>query len=73
MPLESADYDELASSPAAASGDMGSVTARSADDVIKLDDRARAVDAVVDQNVNGGPKSAWHCLRPARVQLPGAR
>lgn len=73
MPLTAEELEALARSPAAASGDTGSRTARSADDILKLTDRAAAVDAIDGTNDNGGPKSAWRCLRPARAQLPGAR
>lgn len=73
MPLTSEELEALATSPAEASGDTGSRKARSADDVEKLLALAAGVDAVDATNVNGGPRSAWHCLRPARVQLPGAR
>lgn len=73
MPLTAEELEALRDSPQAASGDTGSRTARSADDVLKLDDRAAAVDALDGQGVGGGPKSGWRFLRPARVDLPGAR
>jgi hypothetical protein len=73
VPLTAAELDELAAAPLEISGDTGSLTERSADDVLKLNAAAAAVEAVDATNVNGGPRSAWHCLRPARVQLPGAR
>lgn len=72
MPLTATELEALRDQPQAASTDAGSATARSADDVLKLDDRATANDAVDGANVNGGPKSAFHCLRPARANFPGA-
>lgn len=73
MPLTAAELEALAAQPQSVSGDAGSVTARSADDVLALNAAAAAADTVDGTNVNGGPKSAWHGLRPARAQLPGAR
>ncbi len=73
MPLTQQQLDDLAAAPLSASGDTGSYTERSAADLKELLDLAAVVPVVEATNVNGGPRSAWHCLRPARVQLPGAR
>jgi hypothetical protein len=72
MPLTAAELEALARTPAAASTDAGSATARSADDVLKLDAAAAGVDALTGPNGQGGAKSAFRCLRPARAGLPGA-
>ncbi len=72
MALTAAELEALARKKAAASGDAGSFTERSADDILKLLDRAAATGAAADANPNGGPKSALRMLRPARVQFPGA-
>lgn len=73
MALTAAELEALALTPAASTTDAGSATARSADDVEKLLTLAAGTETVDGTNVNGGPKSAWHGLRPARAQLPGAR
>jgi hypothetical protein len=73
VPATPEEIEALRDSPQEMSGDTGTVRERSADDFIKLDQYASAAEAVDATNVNGGPRSAWHCLRPARVQLPGAR
>ena len=66
MALTAEQLAALALKPQAVSGDAGSVTARSADDVLTLADRAAAEEALTGNNDNGGPKSAWRCLRIAR-------
>lgn len=71
--MTAAELEALAAKPQSASTGAGSATARSADDVLKLLDRADAVAATEDVNDNGGPKSPWHCLRMARASLPGVR
>jgi hypothetical protein len=73
LPLTAAELEALATKPASVSGDAGSTTARSAEDILALNAAAAAVDAVDGTADNGGPKSAWHALRPARASLPGAR
>lgn len=73
MPLTAAELEALATQPASIASDAGSTSARSADDILKLNAAAAAVGAVDGTADNGGPKSAWHALRPARASLPGAR
>lgn len=73
MPATPEEIAELRDAPLQISGDAGSLTERSASDFIKLDQYAAAAEAVDATNDNGGPRSAWHCLRPARAKLPGAR
>lgn len=63
--------EELAQKPKQASTDAGSATAHDLADVVKVADRKAA--ELDGPNENGGPKSAWHCLRLARASLPGAR
>lgn len=67
------ELEELASKPQSASVDGRAANARSADDVLKLLDRAAAEDALTGTNENGGPKSPWRCLRMARASMPGVR
>lgn len=71
MALTAAELEALRDSPQAASTDAGSVTARSADDLLKLDDRAAITDSLSGTNAQGGPKSFWSKLRPAQAKLPG--
>ena len=71
MALTAEQLAALALKPQAASGDAGSVTARSADDVLTLADRAEAMTALTGTNENGGPKSAWRLTRPAKFR-PGS-
>jgi len=59
------ELEALAAQPSAAAVDGRSATARSADDVLKLLDRAAATDALAGTNTNGGPRSLWNGLRPA--------
>jgi len=67
------ELEALAAKPESASVDGRSATARSADDVLKLLDRAKAEEAAEGTNANGGPVSPWRCLRMARASMPGAR
>lgn len=57
---------------AEAVSDGQSAKAMSIDDQIKAADRAAAVDAVSGANDQGGPKSPWTSLRPARIVTGGA-
>lgn len=61
-----------ATSPAAASSDGASATARSIDDLIKADQYAAGRAALAASNDNGGPRSGWGSVRMARAQPPGA-
>ena len=67
------ELEALAATPANAAVDGRSATARSADDVLKLLDRATAESELTGTNDSGGPKSPWRCLRMARASMPGAR
>jgi hypothetical protein len=58
-----------ATKPAAVTTDAGSVTQRSADDLLKL--TAAAAD-LTGTNENGGPKSPFRRFRAARASFPGA-
>lgn len=60
-----AELEALAAKPESASVDGRSATARSADDVLTLLDRAKAEAALAGTNNNGGPRSLWNGLRPA--------
>lgn len=73
VPATPDEIEALRDSPESVSTDAGSFTERPADDFIALDQYAAGTDAVDGTGENGGPKSAWHCLRPARASLPGAR
>jgi len=53
-------------------GDSGSYDEYSADDLLKLAAVAAGEEALEGTNLNGGPKSALNCLRPARAAFPGA-
>jgi hypothetical protein len=72
MSITAADIETAATSPAAASGDAGSVTAVSLPDLIAADKHLAAKAALEGTNDNGGPRSAWHCVRMAKVKMPGA-
>jgi hypothetical protein len=61
------DLETLATQPASASGDAGSVTSRPAEDVIRLAGAAAGQTAVAGTNAQGGPRSLWNRLRPARI------
>jgi hypothetical protein len=61
---------ELRDSPASTTSDNVTATARSADDVLKLDQAAAARGALAGGNDRGGPKSGWRMLRMARG-IPG--
>lgn len=71
MPLTPEELEALATSPAEASGDTGSRKARSAEDVIKLDQYAKAVAAATGTNENGGPKSRFRGII-SRSKPPGS-
>lgn len=73
MPLLPSDLETIATSPLSGTNDAGSVTARDADDTLKLLDRAAGVDALTPANPQGGPRSAFGLIRPARATMPGAK
>lgn len=62
---------ELASAPANIAVDGQSVSERSADDFIKLENRAIGKSALAGTNANGGPRSVWNRTRAARFVPPG--
>lgn len=72
MPLTQAELEAMARAPAQVATDAISETERPADDVAKL--AALAANAGLDSgtNSNGGRKSAWRQVRPARSLPPGA-
>jgi hypothetical protein len=65
--IPASTFEDQAGQPAQASGDAGSVTSRPADDIIKLAAAAAGVTAVAGTNPQGGPRSLWNRLRPARI------
>jgi hypothetical protein len=70
MSLTPTQLETIATSPQSASGDQQSVTARSADDLLKLAGVAAAETGVDGTNPQGGRKSAWALTRKA-VFSPG--
>lgn len=69
MPLTPEQLEALALKPATVTGDEGSVTQRSADDLLKL--LAAAEVAEIPVNANGGALSGWRGLRPAVAVTQG--
>lgn len=70
MPDFDEDYlESAATGPAEAAGDGGSMKAHPIPDLIQALDRKAAVDAMAGSNDQGGPKSAWGALRPARARF----
>lgn len=65
MALTPEQLETLATKPQSASNDSGSMTARSADDVLKLRDAAATEAALADG------RSAFDCLRPRVISSPG--
>ena len=72
MPLTTEELEALARAPQSMSGDTGSLTERSADDLKKLIDLAAEAEITADASANGGPKSGLRFCRPARVAFGGA-
>lgn len=76
MPEQSAEdaadeLDDLATAPASSTNDSGNNTERSAEDVIRLRQLAKATRAMEGTNGNGGAKSGWRMLRPGKWIPPG--
>jgi len=70
MPNLDDDFLETAATrPAEAAGDAGSAKQHKLPELIQALDRKAGVDAVAGTNSNGGPKSAWGLLRPARARF----
>jgi hypothetical protein len=65
------DFAAAAADPVSAASDGESATARSADDLIKLDTYVRGRRVLAEPSDAGGPRSAWGCIRQARVRPPG--
>lgn len=63
--------EEAIAEPASATVDGQSATNRPIADVIAGADKVAAARAVAGTNANGGPRSGWNCLRPARIIPPG--
>lgn len=70
--LTEALLKENAAAPAEVTGDGGTVKEHPLPDQIKVLDRQAGIDAVTGTNNQGGPKSPWGSLRPARVVPPGS-
>lgn len=62
---------ESAASPQAASVDGTSVSAYSIQDKITADQYQKAAAALDGDNPQGGNRSAWGRMRPAKVTPPG--
>jgi hypothetical protein len=65
VPLTPDELEALARKPAVVSNDAGSVTQRSAADILALDAQAQAAALIQGTNEQGGNKSAWRLLRKA--------
>ena len=64
---------QAATEPQMVSVDGQSVTGRSIADLELARRAVSARQSLSGTNSNGGPVSGWACLRPARVQPPGAQ
>lgn len=62
---------ELAAAPQSMAVDGQSVSERSADDIIQLNNYAANRAALAGTNANGGPKSAWGQVRMGKACPPG--
>lgn len=71
MPLTPDELEALARKPQSVTTDAGSATQRSADDVKKLLALEADAAALDGDNPQGGRKSAWRQVRPARHIPPG--
>jgi hypothetical protein len=69
---QQAAYAALLAGPKSASGDTGSYTEWSPDELAKLRDLAAEAEITATPSANGGPKSGLRFLRPARVGFGGA-
>ena len=61
------DIASIASKPAEVETDGLKIKSHSLADLIAANQEAAAETAVDGTNENGGPLSAWGCLRPARA------
>lgn len=71
-PVTTDSIAEAANSPASASVDGTSAAAVPIGDQIKAHQYAATNDALSGTSDNGGPKSGWNRLRPARAKNGGA-
>ena len=62
---------EAATAPASASVDGQSATAVPVDQQIAADVYAKSATTASGANANGGARTGWGALRPARAILPG--
>jgi hypothetical protein len=69
MTVTPEQLEALALKKKSVSGDAGSFTERSADEVKTFRDMAAVAD--LPANANGGAMSGWHGLRPARAVTEG--
>lgn len=64
--------EEVANDPAAASSDLGSATNQDLSKLIEADKYLAGKTALDGTNAQGGKKSGWAALRPARAIPPGS-
>lgn len=67
----SEQIEEAATTPQSVSGDAGSLTERSVDDLIKADQYLAQKAALQGTNAKGGKKSGFRTLGFARARMPG--
>ncbi len=65
------ETDQVASEPASAASDGQSASSHSIPDLLKLESVRSGQAALDGTNANGGPRSAWSKLRPARAIFGG--
>lgn len=65
------EIDQVAAEPASAASDGQSATSHPIPDLEKLRNRKMGEAALAGTNANGGPRSAWSKLRPARAIFGG--
>lgn len=63
--------EDALAEPTSASVDGQSVTSRPIQDLIAGEDKLAAKTIAAGVNANGGPRSGWNGLRPARIIPPG--
>jgi hypothetical protein len=69
-PVDADSIAEAAANPASASVDGQSASAHSIPDQIKAAEYKAQQDALAGANENGGKRSGWRGLRPARPIFP---
>ena len=65
------ETDQVAAEPASAASDGQSASSHSIPDLLKLESVRSGQAALTGTNANGGPRSAWTKLRPARAIFGG--